>query len=312
MICFVCKKEFVNHKKYEVKTCSKECAGIFRNKEATQINLWFMNFDSSIIEEKIEDYHTPAMIYDFLLRDFGLPKKWSLKQIRNFLLKKFKFKENNECQKKPQWFKLQYKYPKNFSFEDIRSDIIRKSRIGQEVTIKLREKKGNLGNPKFKKEDSPLCEEFYIVRGFDSRYAKEKIQEICLAGALASIKLKGSSLEKTVKDFLKKENIDFVEQFDIRLLNEEKIYNKRKYIYDFCIPSLKTIIECNGTYWHADPEVYKSGDYVKLPRHGKVLVDKIWKIDKHKQKVANSRGYKTFFVWEERIDECLNGLKLNL
>lgn len=60
-----------------------------------------------------------------------------------------------------------------------------------------------------------------------------------------------SSIEKQVKKFLIDLDYDFIQQK--RLLISKRHY----YYYDLCIDSLKLMIEINGSYWHANPRIYK-------------------------------------------------------
>jgi G:T-mismatch repair DNA endonuclease (very short patch repair protein) len=69
------------------------------------------------------------------------------------------------------------------------------------------------------------------------------------------------------------------------------------YVYDFCLPGNKKIIEVNGTYWHADPRVYNENDAVH-----DVLAKKIWNRDKKKLGYAKRAGYDVLVVWE--LDFC--------
>ena len=88
-----------------------------------------------------ENNHSPAMIYDLLVRDYGLNKEdISLRVVRDFLNKFVKYDSLNTSSQ-PQWFKLQYKYPKSFSKEDILSDINKKARQGQKKLFLLENQK---------------------------------------------------------------------------------------------------------------------------------------------------------------------------
>lgn len=68
------------------------------------------------------------------------------------------------------------------------------------------------------------------------------------------------------------------------------------FFYDFVISDLKYCIEFNGSYWHADPAKYKSGDIIIM--QGKnILVDDIWKHDYEKKIAIEQRGYTFRTVW---------------
>jgi len=79
--------------------------------------------------------------------------------------------------------------------------------------------------------------------------------------------------------------------------NEFGIKGPRQYYYyDFVISDIKYCIEFNGSYWHADPEIYESGTMLKM--FGKtVLVDDIWKKDAAKCLAIENRGFKVQIVW---------------
>ena len=88
------------------------------------------------------------------------------------------------------------------------------------------------------------------------------------------------------------------------------------YLYD--IHYGNKIIEFNGDYWHANPELYLFEDIV-----GNILNNKptyayeIWAKDAKKKSLAESLGYEVMVVWESEflempkttIEKCLQFLK---
>ena len=92
-------------------------------------------------------------------------------------------------------------------------------------------------------------------------------------------------------------------------IKDQKIYYKgltdkefgarnanRYYWYDFVISGIKFCIEFNGSYWHADPEIYTPGTVLKM--FGKeVLVDDIWQYDREKKQALEARGFVVKTVW---------------
>jgi hypothetical protein len=290
--CIVCDNDFDLKKRT---TCSKICSGRSRNPDflITKRKIDLLPIDAEALSK--ENYSL-GMIYDLAKRDYGL-EGVSPDQFKYYLNTKFRF-DLEAYNKKPQWWKLQFKYPKSWSVEEIKQDIIKKCLVGQSKTVEARNKKGNTGNTKFKREDSPLCFEFYTSRGFSEKIAKEKILEINIAGAMGALKVHHTGLENKVAQMLDDQKKKYEKEFRVKLLPEEKIYNKSCYIYDFFLPEENCLIECHGQYWHASPEIYKSGDKIKLPRHGEVLVDYIWGIDKHKEDTAKKRGFNYKVIWE--------------
>lgn len=295
MKCVVCDSEFTPI--YKRKTCSALCSGRSRNKswfevndQMTKLNIDFMPY--------FEMGCSPGMIFDMLKRDFKL-EKITLTQLRSYLKRNFKFDfDSGKNNRQPQWWKLQYKYPKSFTEQQIKADITKKCRAGQLQTIEKRTLKGNNGNPKFKKEDSPLCLEFYISRGLTEEEARRRMLRIQVAGAIAAQKSECTGLEDKVEKLFLSQGKRIEKQFKVKLLPEECVHNKNCYIFDFYLPDENMVVECNGAYWHASPSIYKSGDLIKLPRFGEVKVDLIWAIDEHKKQVALNRGYQYKVIWE--------------
>ena len=91
---------------------------------------------------------------------------------------------------------------------------------------------------------------------------------------------------------------------------EHEIYNYLKSVYrkeiryrdrtvikpkelDFYLPDLNFAIEYNGSYWHADPRLYKENDVV----HGKRAVD-IWQRDNLKKQLCEQNNIKLFVINE--------------
>jgi hypothetical protein len=80
----------------------------------------------------------------------------------------------------------------------------------------------------------------------------------------------------------------------------------------------RKIIEFNGDYWHANPELYLFEDFV-----GNIIDNKptyayeIWAKDEKKKRVAEEHGYEVMVVWESdftmmprtTVEKCLNFLK---
>jgi len=64
----------------------------------------------------------------------------------------------------------------------------------------------------------------------------------------------------------------------------------RYFAADFYLPSLKTVIEVQGTFWHADPRVYP------VPRH--IIQIKRIEGDKRKAAALAYAGVRLALVWE--------------
>lgn len=74
--------------------------------------------------------------------------------------------------------------------------------------------------------------------------------------------------------------------------------NKRTFIFDMCIPSLKILIEFNGNYWHLNPRKY-APDYFDKSR--KITAQNIWDLDTIKHNAGKEAGFKTLTIWEDEF-----------
>lgn len=76
------------------------------------------------------------------------------------------------------------------------------------------------------------------------------------------------------------------------------------------------VIEFNGDYFHANPNIYNETNYIAKSGCGKTVKD-IWEYDKNRLDAISKAGYKVKVVWESDyhknpekvIDECVEFLK---
>jgi very-short-patch-repair endonuclease len=92
-----------------------------------------------------------------------------------------------------------------------------------------------------------------------------------------------SSAEQIVADFLDLNNIQYYHQFFIT--------DTCKYSYDFKIKKSNIIIEVDGDYWHGGPGCKKYCNDVES--------NKIRDIEKNK--IAQSKGYRLYRIWESEL-----------
>jgi hypothetical protein len=74
----------------------------------------------------------------------------------------------------------------------------------------------------------------------------------------------------------------------------DKEYNKL-FLYDFCIPSLKIIVEFNGSLWHYNKNHSK---YFEGNHPYGLLKEDVINKDKHKKQLALNNGFDYFVVWD--------------
>ena len=76
-------------------------------------------------------------------------------------------------------------------------------------------------------------------------------------------------------------------------------------VFDFYIPQIQTLIECHGTFWHADPRFYSSHMF-------KAIQQRNLANDKRKALIADSKGYTLYLFWEHDILNDPQGVKNQL
>lgn len=260
------------------------------------------------IQEFLDEYNSPQMYLDYIRRDFWNSEE--RKNIKETFFRLFptiqvftKFLKRvgitYDCKKynklKP-WEKMVFKYPKETSSEEIKRICQQIGREGQKLTSQIRIKNGSYKNQPFRKEWSPLCLEFYTSRGFSEEAAREKMYEITFSGARSCLKItQKPKTEKIIRKWLEENSIFFTEQVRV------KAKKRLSYLFDFCIPGKKIMLECNGTYWHCDPRFFKSSDIVKFPG-GSRSVEEVWAKDFMKRKIAENLGFQVYSIWEHDMN----------
>ena len=87
-------------------------------------------------------------------------------------------------------------------------------------------------------------------------------------------------------------NISYTRQFHIK---------GYRHPYDFYLCGSKVIIEVNGDFWHANPNIYNENDILNFPEKGKLLAKDIWENDKKHIDKATENGFVVISIWETEI-----------
>jgi len=163
---------------------------------------------------------------------------------------------------------------------------IKKGSIKSANTFKEKYKRGEIIHP----------------RGFlGGNHTKKSINKIKKARATQIFPEKDTTIEVKIQDFLKKLKIEF---FTHQYMNEIKY----SYQCDIFIPvqkgiPIKTIIECDGDYWHGNPEIH---DYRKLITS--IRTKRILDFERTNQ--LEEQGFRVIRLWEHEIKEMeVNDLK---
>lgn len=104
-------------------------------------------------------------------------------------------------------------------------------------------------------------------------------------------KKKNTFIELQIQNYLNEINTEF-----------ESNYIKDGFSFDIYLPKFNLIIECQGDYWHRNPEIYKD----KLP--DKIQTKNIDR-DKRKIKYFNENNYRYLLLWENDIRKNFNVIK---
>jgi hypothetical protein len=263
--------------------------------------------DEALIKQKLEDNHSFGMIRDWIIRDYPEAIKderlfWlnTLQTTRSIFKSQGLTSNLKNYNTMPQNWKLQYRFPKDYTLEQIRLINAEKSRKGQMKTVEQRKKNGTLGNPKFKRKDSPLCKEYYTSRGISLYEATKQIKEICSSGGIAACKSfsdnnRLSSIECKIAAILDEIGVSYSQQLQIRIPENNRLFGNLSYIYDFLIGDL--IIEVNGTYFHGDNRFFKASDIILGQP-----AEEVWKKDQHKLDIAKQMGFNVLTLWEYDIN----------
>lgn len=262
-----------------------------------------------IAREKIEEllgknHYSFGMVRDMLLRDVATIKGdpivgeyiQNLQSFRNVLKSAGLSFDLNKYNEKPQWWKVQYRYPEDYTTEQIQECIRKTSIAGQVKTVALRKTNGTYASQEFRREWSPLTMEFYTKKGWTKTAAQKRIKEICSNGARGALtKTQSPTTEERVSGLLEDAGMPYSQQFAI--MNEGKEDNRRRFIYDFLLPDKKAVIEVNGDFWHANPLMYRSDDIMPYPA-GRISAKEVWERDKRKLDYAKQKGYNVVVIWE--------------
>ena len=188
-----------------------------------------------------------------------------------------------------------------------------------EEHLELLEKHRRLAYENNPKELNPLCNEYYISRGYTLEEARKIIKiegqkraftlEKCIEryGEEEGIKRFNERQKKWMKSLhdamMARGNTIAQSNISMELFNKltdlfpntphEYEYNIGKYSYDLKLGN--KIFEFNGDYWHANPNIY---DETFINKVSQKTAREIWNKDIDKIKTAEKAGFKVMTIWE--------------
>jgi len=132
-------------------------------------------------------------------------------------------------------------------------------------------------------------------QGYKSTLGKHHTEEARIKIRLKRAKQKKvytSSIELKIQNFLKKLGIEFFTHQYIKI--------EHAYQCDILIPSIKTIIECDGDFIHCNPVEY-SPNFIRYPRYETKTAKEIWEVDNARTKELLEKGYNVIRIWGSKI-----------
>lgn len=130
----------------------------------------------------------------------------------------------------------------------------------------------------------------------NKKHSQESIKKIKEARANQIFPKQDTSIEIKIQNFLKQLRIEF---FTHQYMKIDLAYR-----CDIFIPSLNLIIECDGDYWHGNPD--------KFPNLNKMQLEQIEE-DKLRTQQLLEKGYNVIRLWENEIRKMkINDLKIKL
>lgn len=92
-----------------------------------------------------------------------------------------------------------------------------------------------------------------------------------------------------------KQEMELEESLTRHNLKVSPQYKIGKYFYDLFIENTNILIEYNGDFWHANPQLYSAEKYM----YAGLTAEDIWTKNKLKYEHAQKNGYDVIIIWEQ-------------
>jgi len=162
-----------------------------------------------------------------------------------------------------------------------RKGVSYEEKYGKERTLEIKEKMREKLRLRKRKPLTPQSKEKMSLA-----YEKNREKHL-LIRSKQILPLKDTSIEIKIQRLLKTLGIEFYTHSWIGI--------KYAYRCDIYIPSIKTIIECDGDYWHGNPKL--NGNFMKFSR--KIREQRIKDFERTSQ--LEEKGYKVIRLWGSEI-----------
>jgi len=134
---------------------------------------------------------------------------------------------------------------------------------------------------------------YYTAPGFEER-EKKMIERNRNNAKTFCANRDPKTTEKRMRKILDEYDFYYVRNFSLSYYENGKTKWR---LFDFLING-ELLVEMNGNYYHANPDMYEADDEIVISRSKRKAKD-IWKYDEKKMKLGKDSGYKTMVLWEK-------------
>lgn len=321
MKCYICEKEINNNDNNHIYRCAKN-NGVSLDKNEIKLNQ--LKFHYSI------DFNYSLLFNLYIEKEYSLPdfkKEFGLSYKQtSFLLDYFGIKRRN----------ISEAYYQNRKVEKTKRTLIKKFGVdnaSKSNIIKQKKKETFLQN--YGVENIWKSKEYYqwLHEYMEDKYGKKSLpnkygnmqkwwnkqteeykkEHMKPANKAykkfwenASDEIKNEIIQRRCKEIVCYYNSS-LETRIAKILDMMQIsYERQKWIknksYDFRINKTNVIIEVQGDFWHANPNIYNDEDVLNFPGGIRKASD-LWDIDKKKKRIAEDYGYQMIYFWESELNE---------
>jgi len=112
---------------------------------------------------------------------------------------------------------------------------------------------------------------------------QEKDERIFILNKSSKLKKKDTKIEIKMGSLLTNLGVDFIKQHQVK-----------NWVFDFYLPEINLVIECQGDYWHANPNIF---DHNNLSEMQMKNIER----DERKRKYLAENNINHLFFWENEI-----------
>jgi len=187
---------------------------------------------------------------------------------------------------------------------------ITESRDNEAYAESMREK---WKDPDFKERMRQIASDRWLDEDYKKRVSegisksiKENPEEIKRRSEYMKIQMQDEDFRdlsfSSIPNRLSKLHLKIREELDLEskgFVSEQRV---GRYLVDELNEETKTIIEINGDYVHANPQIYSEDDIIRMPGNSYTAAEK-WESDSRKIDSLRASGYEVLIIWES-TDLC--------